>query len=194
MPRWSRDGKWIYYTRGYAGRARALWKIPAGGGGAVFVVDDGIWGKESYDGFLYYWKGTGSRSAPNRSSGIWRMPIKGGKEEFFLDTIDLLVGSFDVVEDGIFFFSEKSSSGSSFLRFHSFASGKVEPVVEVARPVSSLSATRDGRSVLFTQMDHEGYDLMLLENFHGIGETRESKQARRSSTNGKETRANNATL
>ena len=94
-----------------------------------------------------------------------------------------------MVEDGIFFFSEKSSSGSSFLSFHSFASGKVEPVVEVARPFSTLSATRDGRSVLFTQVDHERYDLILLENFHGIGETRESKQARRSSTNGKETRS-----
>ena len=36
-----------------------------------------------YDGrFLYYWKNAGSRSAPDGSGGIWRMPIKGGKEEF----------------------------------------------------------------------------------------------------------------
>jgi Tol biopolymer transport system component len=190
MPYWSRDGKWIYYTGGYAGRARALWKIPAGGGGAVFVVDDGIRGKEDYDGrFLYYWKGAGSRSAPDRSGGIWRMPIKGGKEEFFLDTIDLPICCFDVVRDGIFFFSEKSSSGSSFLSFHSFASGKVEPVVEVARPISTLSATPDGRSVLFTQMDQEGYDLILLENFHGTGEARGSKLGRRSSTNRTEARS-----
>jgi hypothetical protein len=61
--------------------------------------------------------------------------------------------------------SEPTPSGSSFLSFCSFASGKVEPVVEVGRPTAGLSATRDGRSVLFAQVDQEGSDLMLLENF-----------------------------
>jgi Tol biopolymer transport system component/DNA-binding winged helix-turn-helix (wHTH) protein len=167
MPRWSRDGKWIYYTV-----MGALWKIPGDGGVPVFVLAGGTLGMESYDGqFLFFY----------RDGGIWRTPTKGGKGEFFLDTIDF-PSCFDVVEDGIFFLSERTPSGSSVLSFCSFASRSVEPVVELPRPQPGLSVTRDGRSVLFSRSDQEGRDLILLENFYRDGESRDSKRGRRSAS------------
>jgi Tol biopolymer transport system component len=162
MPRWSRDGQWIYFTS-----KAGLWKVPAGGGVPVLVVDNGLLGIESHDGQFFYFY---------RKGGVWRKPTNGRNEEFFLDTADF-PGCFDVVEDGVFFLSERTPSGSSFLSFCSFASGKVEPVVEIGRPTAGLSATRDGRSILFAQVDQEASDLMLLENFAPLAE-RDSKRSR----------------
>ena len=94
-----------------------------------------------------------------------------------------------MVEDGIFFFVEKSSSGSSFLSFHSFASGKVEPVVEVARPFPD--SERDAGWPLRSSRRWIMRDMIsiLLENFHGIGEGRESKQGAAVLYKRKETRS-----
>jgi hypothetical protein len=53
--------------------------------------------------------------------------------------------------------------------FHDFATRQITRVAQLAKqpPVGSrgLSLSADGRSLLFTQLDAEGMDLMLLENF-----------------------------
>ena len=89
MPYWSRDGKWIYYTGGYAGRRGLSGRFPPAAVGPVFVVDDGIRGKEAYDGrFLYYGR-CGFEVGTQSEWGHLENADKGGKEEFFLDAIDL---------------------------------------------------------------------------------------------------------
>jgi len=155
MPRWSRDGNWIYYTRSNPNRGE-LWKIPAEGGEPRFVAKRGAWGLESYDGrFVYFYR---------YPEGIYRVPVEGGQEEFFLKTINFY-SCFAMAEGGIFFLSERTRSGSSFLSFYSFSSGDVKPIVEVIHPVPAPTATPDGRSVLFARRDREESDLMLVENF-----------------------------
>ena len=40
FPRWSRDGKWIYFSSAESG-ATQVWKAPSGGGQAVQVTHHG---------------------------------------------------------------------------------------------------------------------------------------------------------
>ena len=50
FPRWSRDGKWIYFSSKESGATR-IWKAPSGGGQAVQVTDGGgLVASESPDG------------------------------------------------------------------------------------------------------------------------------------------------
>ena len=57
-------------------------------------------------------------------------------------------------------------SASGELHAVDFASGKVQIVHRFDAPVMwGLAASPDGRSVLYTRMDHSGSDLKILENF-----------------------------
>jgi hypothetical protein len=51
-------------------------------------------------------------------------------------------------------------------QFMSFATGKVKTVAPMSGPTAEgLSVSPDGRSLLFSQLDETGSDLMLVENF-----------------------------
>jgi hypothetical protein len=71
-----------------------------------------------------------------------------------------------VVEQGIYFISGSDSAAGSSIQFFNFATGKIRPIATTERPVSlGLTVSPDGRSILYSQVDQGGSDLMLVENF-----------------------------
>ena len=154
---WSRDGNWVYFASARAGRAE-VWKVPFPGGGKEIQVtrNGGETAIESPEGkSIYYLK--------EDSSGLWKMPLSGGEESQVLPSV--MWDAFSLVNEGIYFIPGPPFRKSS-IEFLSFVTGKVKTVAPMSAPYfAGLSVSPDGRSLLFSQIDEVGSDLMLLENF-----------------------------
>ena len=68
-------------------------------------------------------------------------------------------------EDGIYFFAKADAKGHSDLSIYEFATGKIRKILTVERPVTWNVDVSSGRTILYTQVDEAGSDLMLVENF-----------------------------
>lgn len=108
-PRWSRDGRTIYFGSNKTGRFE-VWKMPVAGGPAVQVTKQGgTTATESLDGqFLYYAKSYDSPSA------IWRVPVGGGEEKLIVEGLSYSL-NFVVAERGLYFLAigDAPKKGSS---------------------------------------------------------------------------------
>lgn len=159
-PSWSSDGRWVYFSSNRSGSMQ-IWKTPVEGGQAVQVTKQGgFQGRESVVGkFVYYLKDRGT-------PGIWRVPVEGGEEMLVLTHHKAGLGrAWTVVEKGIYFATAENPA-KPLLEFYSFATRQVTPVAPLARPFRSvLSASPDGRWLLYSQVDQASSDIMLLENF-----------------------------
>ena len=156
-PSWSADGKWIYF-RSDRGGSRQIWKMPSQGGAAIQVTRDGA--DEAFlspdELRLYFVKG---------AQGVWIMPIDdpgSARPVPGLESVPL--NSWAIADPGIYFIDL-----SGIINLFHFATGKISVVGEttgpIAREAPCLSATRDGRTILWTQTDHADADLVLLEHF-----------------------------
>jgi serine/threonine protein kinase len=155
-PSWSRDSQSVYFDS-----AGEVWKIPAAGGEPVQVTrNGGGLPRESPDGkFLYYMK-----EWPSPCS-IWRMPVEGGAETKVLDSVHSF-GHWTVAEQGIYFFGPEDQKGRSNINFYDFAAGKTRKILTIEKPISEhIEISPDARTILYTQIDEAGSDLMLVENF-----------------------------
>ena len=169
FPSFSRDGKWIYFTSNRTGEAR-IWKIPASGGDAVPVTNDvGYTPLESPDGaYLYYVQAV---FAP---SPLWRLPTSGGVPEKVVEGV--VLGNFAVLEGGIYYIDRPSGkegiywidrpSGETRLQYFDLATRRSTTVARNLGKVDiPLTASADGRTILYPRMDSSVDDLMLVENF-----------------------------
>jgi serine/threonine protein kinase/Tol biopolymer transport system component len=155
-PSWSRDGRWVYFASERSGR-RETWKVLAGGGETLQVTrNGGGTAFESFDGEYVYYQKTGDGS-------LWRMPSSGGDEKEVCASVD--DRAFFPTKDGIYLISQPGAGGNASIQFLSFATGKVKTVVSISMAEEGLSASPDGRYLLFSQVDEAGSDLMLVENF-----------------------------
>ena len=160
-PSWSRDGRWIYFGSNRSG-ASQIWKQPVAGGIAVQVTRSG--GEEAFespDGKFVYWAKLGV-------PGIWRVPVEGGEEtQVMQQSTESLWALFD---RGICFFDVSNSAGP-VLKLYSFATHQAALLRQFSKDTrvdtesTTLSVSPDGRWILYTQYDHAGSDLMLVENF-----------------------------
>jgi len=165
-PYWSRDGQWIYFSRGGLAGGPAtnqIWKVPATGGKAVQITPNGEvreMPQESPDGkFLYYKKYTAY------SCSVWRMPVGGGEEARVITSVHP-PGGHRVREQGIYFFRAPDGQGHSDICFYEFATGKTRKILTIERPIGFyIEVSPDGRTILYNQVDQVGSDLMLVENF-----------------------------
>ena len=118
---------------------------------------------ESFDGkFLYYQK-------KSLLPGIWRVPVAGGDETLILDHHRAgYWRHWAVVEQGIYFATVERPE-QPLIEFFSFATGLVTHVTTLQKgldPVNSgLAVSRDGRWMVWSQIDHVSNDIMLMENF-----------------------------
>jgi Tol biopolymer transport system component len=160
-PCWSHDGKSIYFRSLRSGTSQ-IWRMPAGGGDAVQISHDpgADLPHESPDGrFLYYSKGW-----PNPQS-VWRVAVEGGEATKVLDGAHP-AGVWTVAECGIYFFTSPDEKGHSDLSIYEFATGKTRKILTVERQIESwIAVSPDNRTILYTQLDQAGSDLMLVENF-----------------------------
>ncbi|MFL6353147.1 MAG: protein kinase domain-containing protein [Bryobacteraceae bacterium] len=155
-PFWSRDGQSLYFVGG-----GEIWKMRSTGGGAVQITrNKGDVPQQSPDGkFVYYSKGW-----PLPLS-VWKMPVEGGEETKVLDSVNPST-LWTVGTKGIYFFTTADDKGRSDLCLYEFATSKTTKVLTVERSVDfGLAVSPDGGSILYTQLDEAGSNLMLVENF-----------------------------
>ena len=131
--------------------------MPAEGGEPVQVTKDGGFSPfESPDGNLLYCQKTAT------SSPVWKVPVEGGEETKVLDSVGARL--FAVTDQGIYFISIAGPDPS--LQFFNFATETTKEIAKIESPTDhGLSVSPDGRSILYTQTDEAGSDLMLVEDF-----------------------------
>ncbi len=89
--------------------------------------------------------------------------MAGGEETKVLDSVAFL--NFAVSERGIYFFP-RSQTVPITLQFFSFARHAAQPIVTLnSRIATGLTVAPDAKSLLYTQVDQIGSDLMIVENF-----------------------------
>jgi hypothetical protein len=114
---------------------------------------------ESPDGaYLYYVE------SPNTNSPgpLWRIPVAGGNAVKITEGVNST--SFAVLDGGIYYLER--SSGQARLQYFDLATRKTTTVAGNLGNVGfGLSASPDGRAILFSRVDSSVNDLMLVENF-----------------------------
>jgi len=157
VPSFSHDGRWIYFNSNRTGGYQ-IWKIPASGGNALQVTQNaGYVALESPDGaYLYYTQTLGVPSA------LWRISTSGGTPEKMAEGV--VWRAFAVVDRGVYYIDQ--DSGATRLQFLDIASRRTTTVARGLGDIRyGLTASRDGRTVLYTRADSTIDDLMLVQNF-----------------------------
>jgi Tol biopolymer transport system component len=164
-PSWSRDGRWIYFGSNKSG-IQQVWKIsPDGGNPQQLTKDGGFEAVEAPDGKeLYYTK------TYNLAPGLWRVPVEGGREAPVIEAVRS--GHWAVTDQGIYFLdfsAVPAAAPKPLLKFFSFETQKVSQhgTIEKIRISSdaSFSVSRDGRSVIWRQLDRSESNIMLIDKF-----------------------------
>jgi Tol biopolymer transport system component len=158
-PSWSRDGRFVYFGSDRGGEWQ-VWKAPAEGGPAVQLTRGG--GREAFESpdgrFVYY--------AKENVPGLWRMPAEGGEEVKVLNQVRQ--GAWAVWEQGVYFLNPEARPHLS-IEFYSFATERTSRVSTFEKEMfwsgPGLTATADGRWILYAQNDQTEGDIMLVENF-----------------------------
>jgi Tol biopolymer transport system component/serine/threonine protein kinase len=159
LPSWSRDGKWIYFGSHQTGKSE-VWKIPAEGGQAIQVTKQG--GREAFESldgkFLYYTK---DRGVTNLS----RMPVDGGEETLVLEKVRQ--GYWSLSEQGVYVLNIQATPYT--LEFFNFATSRVTQLLKIDKQLwlgkPDLTVSRNGKWILWGQVDRSESDIMLMENF-----------------------------
>ena len=168
-PSFSRDGRWIYFTSNRTGQ-RQIWKVPASGGDAVQVTNNiGFAAFESPDGTYLYYNQTMETPSP-----LWRQPVSGGLPVNVLEGV--VRAAFTVLDRGIYYIDRPSReggllftdqpSGETRLRYFDFTTRRTATVARnLGNVFLGLTASKDGRTILYSRVDSSVDDLMLVENF-----------------------------
>jgi eukaryotic-like serine/threonine-protein kinase len=163
MPSFSRDGRWVYFSSGRTGRDE-VWRVPTAGGTEEQVTHEG--GSrpfESFDGQTLYYL----RSGAGQNLLVAR-PTGGGAERTIVRCINWR--SYAVGPQGIFHVDctppDTPVPSQRVLRYWDAATGQDRPVGTFDAPVTGhLSASPDGRAVLYDRGSSATVDLMMIENF-----------------------------
>ena len=71
-----------------------------------------------------------------------------------------------MTDKGIYFTPDATRDRSASVQFLNFATGIATQIVKVQKPLDlGLTVSPDGRTLLYTQVDSSGRNLMLVENF-----------------------------
>ena len=170
VPSWSGDGKAIYFASDRSGSLQ-VWKHilgnkaadgnPGNAGAEMQVTKNGGFEAfESYDGRTVYF-------SKFDKGGIWSTPVNGGPESSVVPGKPQVGywGHWAVSAAGIYLLDAEAAPRPT-IEFYPFASRRVTPVLtletEPARKQPSLSATGDGKTIYYTQLDRQSV-IKLME-------------------------------
>jgi Tol biopolymer transport system component len=157
IPSWSRDGTWIYFSSRRSGR-QEIWKIPSSGGTAIQITHNGgVTSAESPDArYLYYTKRIGK-------SDLFRSGLDGSRETAIAQ--DTIGRGIAITQDQIYYLHQENE-GLAAIRALPVTGGKSSLIASFTRTLDlGLSISPDLKYALFTQVDHEGSTLMLVDEF-----------------------------
>jgi hypothetical protein len=93
------------------------------------------------------------------------MPVEGGPETRVV--ADVSRYNYAVTDKGVYFATDATRDRSASIQFLNFATGMTTQIVKVEKPLElGLTVSPDGQTLLYSQIDSSGRDLMLVENFH----------------------------
>ena len=96
------------------------------------------------------------------TGALWRLPTSGGQPVKVLEGV--VQRNFVVLERGIYYVDQHLREAR--LQFFDFATGRSRTVARnLGDVLPSLTASPDGRTILYTRVDSSVDDLMLVENF-----------------------------
>jgi Tol biopolymer transport system component/DNA-binding winged helix-turn-helix (wHTH) protein len=157
-PFWSADGQSIYFT---TEPTRAIWKVPADGGRAVRVTGDGggqLAPQAAADKTrLFFYKQVGGYDH------AWSASVEGGDERPVTGMpADV---RWVAARNGMYFFTGDSRHYS--LSYFDFVTQHARKVVNLPSlfVIWSASLSPDGRTFLFTGIEHSEGDIVLVEGF-----------------------------
>ena len=166
-PKFSRDGRTVYFRSDRSGREE-IWKIPRAGGPATQVTRDGGFdAQESIDGKTLYF------TTDRRKPGLWAIPV-GSEADEAKKVLDGVQGGWWVVtESGLYYLDSANSAKLQPRALRHWTPGPAATTAVVAminaaiwNNVPVLSSTRDGKRFFWHQYNPTGADLVMLENFH----------------------------
>ncbi len=155
VPSWSHDGKWIYFQSN-----DKIFRCPAAGGDAVQLsANSGYFPWESSDGKTLYFVDQLQRPS------IRMLSLQTTGAESVVRGMPRLADPslWTVVPNGTYF---APADAPKSIRYFDFATRQVRPVFEVGKSFDdTLSVSPGGRWILYTQIDEDKADIMLVENF-----------------------------
>jgi dipeptidyl aminopeptidase/acylaminoacyl peptidase len=156
LPAWSSDCRWLLASK----LGDALYIVPVGGGAAKrFTEQPSYYADVTGDDVIFNVK-------EPQSVALWRKRI-GGDEEQPLQGMPTLSynDGWAVTSAGIYF--TVASEDPKAIRFYRFATKTIEPVAQLAQPPApagglGLSVSSDARWLLYTQVEEQHSDIMVL--------------------------------
>jgi Tol biopolymer transport system component/DNA-binding winged helix-turn-helix (wHTH) protein len=161
VPRWSRDGRSIYFSSNRTGEWQLWRRDMATGHETQITQHGGISAFESSDrATLYY--------ANLESGGLWQRPVAGGPEERISGALHLgYWGAFAVTDAGIYLLDADAAPRPSIV-YYDFKTRKTKPVLTLDHlPIAwvpSMTASRDGLLLLFSQSGEALTQINLAES------------------------------
>jgi Tol biopolymer transport system component/DNA-binding winged helix-turn-helix (wHTH) protein len=173
-PVWSRDGRSVYFTAKEKDGWQ-IWKMAAEEGAAPvqMTFQGGVEVRASADAkTLYYLRNWGA-------GGLWSMPVNG--DDFHAQQVienGVAEGWWDLTATGVYYmdvrnpksqFAHRGADSPKSIYFYDFDArrrievGKAEKRIPFYAP--GFAASPDGRHLLYSAMEFENIDIVLLKNF-----------------------------
>jgi Tol biopolymer transport system component len=158
---WSRDGASLYFASNRTGEWQVWRRELATGRETQMTHHGGKAAFESFDGkTLYYSKLDGA--------GVWTVPVAGGEERRITQAPHLgYWGHFAVTDAGLYLVDADAEPGPMIM-YYDFQTRRTKPVLVLKKDplawTANLSASRDGRTVLFVQAESKSA-IFMAENF-----------------------------
>jgi predicted Ser/Thr protein kinase len=104
--------------------------------------------------------GTAAYMSPEQP--LWRLPLHGGAPGRVVEGVNAT--GFEVIDKGVYYLERVA--GETKLRYFDFATRQSTLVAGNLGTVTfGLTASRDGRTILYSRIDSSVNDLMLVDNF-----------------------------
>jgi Tol biopolymer transport system component/DNA-binding winged helix-turn-helix (wHTH) protein len=165
-PSWSADGSWIYFGSDRSGRFE-IWKTSLRTHETEQVTrNGGYFAEESADGrFVFYKKPQDDMSTWTYDKpGLYAMPTDGGQERLIAPVKGWL---WRVTKRGVYY-ADNDAKPHPVLKLFVLDSAKTETVAMLDKRSwggpGGIAISSDGKTLLYSQIDAEGSDLMLVKN------------------------------
>jgi Tol biopolymer transport system component len=154
---YSRDGSEIYFNSNRTGKYQ-IWKVATAGGTPVQVTKDGgYFGMESIDREHFYY------SESSDTGPLHRINLKTGEDVEILQDVWPLC--FAVSSQGVFYVPGIDDT-QGVVNYFDFRTGRSTTVASLNAPAGEgVTISPDERTLLFSQRDQIGSDLMLVNGF-----------------------------